>query len=592
MSINAEKGVRTPLLSKDSEGEIVYAWTRPRAILKACAILAMLIVVIVVVSGFARNSNQPPPPRFAWGTATAAYQVEGNRNVSERQPSIWDCFDTPMHEANGIECMAIRSSKPNQQPNIYGGENAAIADNDYIEYLKTVGELQTYGFNSYRMSISWPRVISYETTQSTDGIPRGTVNAAGVAHYKTVLSALQAANIDVALTMWHWDTPEALENYAFANPSCTIGGVDSSSTGSFWLCAESSIIFREYAELLLKEFGSYPAYWITLNEPLTIVENGYAGAGPHAPGRCSDRKNCWFGDDTVEPFVVAHNLLRAHAAAFNAWERAVAAAEVRADSTCGIVLSGNYQQPLDAHSSADKAAAGRMMEYMMAIFADPIFLGRWPDSVRIGAGTNLPPLDPSINGTHTGIYFQNYYTTNYAWADQATSPSASAADGYYTTSRVYNSGYHPGTGLPIGLASSNGWLFNYPPGLALMQNWLHERYPTVAFVVTENGWGNASTTDVEAETMDYVRCNYYRSHIGNMSKNAYERGIDVRGFFAWSIMDNYEWADGFSTRFGLTHVDYTTQQRTPKLSMRWFGNVTRMGPPPIGGQDELPPCKV
>jgi hypothetical protein len=242
MSINSDsKEVRQPLLPKDSEGELVNACTRPRSLCKACSILAVLVVAAIVVPGLLHHSSSQPQLEFAWGTATASYQVEGSRNVSDRQPSIWDCFDTPMREANGIACNAIRSSKPNRQPNIFNGENAATADNDYIEYLKTVGELQTYGFNSYRMSISWPRVMTFAEPASADELPQGTVNMAGVAHYKAVLSALQAANIDVALTMWHWDTPEALENYAFANPNCTVG-TDPSSTGSFWLCPNRSVL--------------------------------------------------------------------------------------------------------------------------------------------------------------------------------------------------------------------------------------------------------------------------------------------------------------------------------------------------------------
>merc|ERR1712153_287632 len=116
----------------------------------------------------------------------------------------------------------------------------------------------------------------------------------------------------------------------------------------------------------------------------------------------------------------------------------------------------------------------------------------------------------------------------------------------------------------------------YPPGLALIQSWLHERYPVAKFVVTENGWGNASTSMAE-DVEDIIRCNYYRGYIGGMATNAKKSGIDALGYFAGSIMDNYEWADGFSTRFGMTYVDYDTQIRTPKLSMRWFKHVTAPG---------------
>jgi beta-glucosidase len=204
----------------------------------------------------------------------------------------------------------------------------------------------------------------------------------------------------------------------------------------------------------------------------------------------------------------------------------------------------------------------------MAIFADPIFLGKWPEAVRAGAGANLPPLDPKINGSHCGLYFQNHYTTHYTWAPSNNAKYGAGAGlvagGFFATADYASSGYDPRAGsgggppAPIGLPSTNGWLFDFPPGLPRTQSWLHGRYPAARFVVTESGWGNAATSPAEDER-DLVRCNYYRSYIGNMSKNAAENGISVLGFFAWSVMDNYEWADGFSTRFGMTYVDYDTQ---------------------------------
>ena len=148
--------------------------------------------------------------------------------------------------------------------------------------------------------------------------PSGKITAArnndGINHYLNVLNALKNAGVDVALTMWHWDTPQALENYAYSNPACRVAGA---KTGSFWLCPDSDVFFKEYAQLLVGEFAGLAKYWITLNEPLTVIQNGYAGGAPHAPGRCSDRQKCWDGNDAVEPFVAAHNLLRAHAEAFN-----------------------------------------------------------------------------------------------------------------------------------------------------------------------------------------------------------------------------------------------------------------------------------
>jgi len=537
------------------------------------------ITTIALVATVYVNAVQSVPMLAArpmiWGSATAAYQVEGHRNATGRQPSVWDCFDTQMKGSNGVPCMSLKAIKPNNESNVHDFENAAVADNDYANYPETIAELQKFGFGAYRMSISWPRVLSYEV--DVNGKPVGKQNKEGIAHYRKVLTALKAAKIEVALTMWHWDTPMVLENWAYT--ACKTGGA---STGSFWLCKQSATYFEEYAALLLREFGPLVQNWITLNEPLTVIENGYAGSAPHAPGRCSDRELCFDGNDAVEPFVAIHNMLRAHAMGFNAWK---ASSNTVHGSRCGITLNGDFGYPAST-SPEDQDAADRFMEYEMAIFMDPIMYGRWPASVQKGANGALPTLDPVIPGTHTDIYFQNHYTTQYVWA----SPYNAAAKGYTKNGNFSTSGIHPKSKKPIGLPSSNGWLFDYPPGLAKNQEWLHARYPSMSIMVTENGWGNASTSEAE-DVNDLVRCNYYRSYIGNMSKTAHDSNITVEGFFAWSIMDNYEWADGFSTRFGLTYVDYTTQVRIPKLSMRWFASITKLAALPSQGQDAFPTCE-
>jgi beta-glucosidase len=241
----------------------------------------------------------------------------------------------------------------------------------------------------------------------------------------------------------------------------------------------------------------------------------------------------------------------------------------------------------------DLEASFRSMEYQMAIFADPIFHGKWPDSVMAGVGEALPALDASIHNSHAGIYFQNTYTTKYTWhgSNYQAHEQSKSTGGFYGTADFSESGYHPATGEPVGTPSSNGWLFSYGPGIAKLQTWLFTRYPqATGFVVTENGWGNATQTE-EEDVNDMVRCEFYRSYIGHMSENAINQGIPVLGYFAWSIMDNYEWADGFTTRFGLTYVDYATQKRTPKLSMRWFAAVTQLKALPAGGVDALPTCE-
>jgi beta-glucosidase/6-phospho-beta-glucosidase/beta-galactosidase len=186
-----------------------------------------------------------------------------------------------------------------------------------------------------------------------------------------------------------------------------------------------------------------------------------------------------------------------------------------------------------------------------------------------------------VKGTHDGHFFMNSYTTYFARA------ARKAGDcGWNCDAAAETSGYNWTSKAPVGTPSSNGWLFNYGPGLGKLANWYKNRYAGVSFVVTENGWGNASTTmEAEMEVDDLERCNYYRDYIGNLSAIAASNDIKVDAYFAWSLMDNYEWADGFSTRFGLTYVDYTTGKRTPKMSARWFQeHVTTLKELPTDGK--------
>ena len=156
-----------------------------------------------------------------------------------------------MTGANGVRCDAVKSFKPNNKSNTYKDENGGVADDELVHYARTVGDLQKFGFNSYRMSISWPRVMSYSMK---NGNLTSVVNQQGISYYLRVLNALASANIDVALTLWHWDTPEALENYAYAQPACM---VPNATTGSFWLCPHSDEIFLKYATLIIQHYGEW-----------------------------------------------------------------------------------------------------------------------------------------------------------------------------------------------------------------------------------------------------------------------------------------------------------------------------------------------
>jgi beta-glucosidase len=503
---------------------------------------------------------------ITWGTATAAYQVEGARDVDGRQPSIWDAFDTDNVSS------VIKSRKPNHQCNVFECENAARADLDYEKYPESVRLVNEIGFGAARLSISWSRVMSYCKDKSGGLAWRR--NEKGITHYKQVLSEYKKQGIKTAVAMFHWDLPLAIEEFA-ASKHC----------GSTWLCHDIiPDLFADYANLLLSEYKDLAAWWITLNEPLTVVQNGYASTS-HAPGRCSDRSKCWHGDSQTEPYRAAKGMVLAHARAFRLWEK-----HGRPGLGCGITLNGDWRIPF-TQSEADKAAQQRSLEWQAPPFADPIFFGRWPASIQERVGSRLPSWTEEevklVKGAHDGHFFMNSYTASFV-----RNAANAGACGWSCDSGADTSGRNFTSGAPIGTPSSNGWLFNYGPGLGELANWYSKRYPGVSFVVTENGWGNASSTmEAEMEVDDLERCSFYRDYIGNLSASAARNNFKVDAYFAWSLMDNYEWSDGFSVRFGLTFVNYTTGRRTPKMSARWFQeHITPLKNLPTDGKP-LPECR-
>lgn len=502
---------------------------------------------------------------FMWGTATASYQVEGYRHADGRQASIWDAFDT-----DGVSDR-FPAVTPKGLPHVYNGESGQFADGDYTRFENSASLVADAGFGLSRLSIAWSRVMTYRReNNSLVRVP----NEAGIAHYKKVLQAYTSRGVSVALTIFHWDLPLILEEEA-ASRECS----------SYWLCHDLvQETFIQYAELLIQEYSPYVDWWITINEPLTIITAGYSSGGM-APGRCSDRDACYAGNSSVEPYVAAKGLLLGHAAAFNAW-----VAGGRPGQGCGMTLNCDMMLPSDPSSDADKAAAQRKLEWSVGIFADVIHFGRWPQSVQMGAAGRIPTWTAEeiarVNGSHDKYFFMNSYTTNFVKAQS----DAEAGDcGFGCDAKAASSGYSFVTGEPIGTPSSNGWLFNYGPGLGELVAWYNRRYPGLEYVITENGWGTEAKSKQD-DLVDTERCNFYRDYLGNLSAAAMREGYKVAAYTAWSLMDNLEWADGYSTRFGMVYVDFKTMERTPKMSYRWLQKyVTNMTELPKDGKP-FPPC--
>ena len=421
------------------------------------------------------------PPGFLWGVSTAAYQIEGAVAEDGRGRSIWDTF---AHTPGRVR----------------DGDTGDVACDSYHRWAADVDLLTGLGVTAYRFSIAWPRV-------QPDG--SGPANPKGLDHYDRLVDALLRRGIAPVPTLFHWDLPQALED-----------------TGG-WLSRDTSYRFAEYAALVAERLGDRVTRWITLNEPVVHMAQGYAW-GTHAPGRTLE----------LGALPVAHHQLLGHGLAVRAL-RERGATQVMITNNCTPVRpAGPARHDVEAAAIYDAFHNG--------LFMDPVLTGAYPPAVA-------PPArdgDLEIIATPLDAIGINYYNPTRIGAP---------ADGDPLPFTVL-----PIEGVPV---TAFGWPV-VPAGLRDLLVGLSDRYgdalPPV--LITENG---CSTGDVLDDT-DRVR--YLDAHLRALHE-AIAAGVDVRGYFVWSLLDNFEWAYGYTKRFGLIHVDYETQQRTLKDSARWYSSV-------------------
>ncbi|MCO5555301.1 hypothetical protein L7F22_008846 [Adiantum nelumboides] len=461
------------------------------------------------------------PHSFIFGAATSAYQVEGAIHEGGKGTSIWDTF----------------THLPNK---ILDGKNGDVATDQYHRYEEDATLMQQLGFDSYRFSISWPRIFP-------DG-RKASYNKEGVAYYNRLIDALLRKGIKPFVTLYHWDLPQALQD--------SIGG---------WLNPEVVEHFSDFAETCFNEFGDRVKHWITLNEPLRFAFFGH-GIGIHAPGRTSNRLRSTVGHSPTEPYLVGHHALLAHAAAVHMYNKTFKANQ---GGTIGIAVDSEWGEPLST-SKADIEAAQRHLEYHIGWFLDPIFFGDYPASMRETAGERLPTFTPEEQALlknsldFVGI---NHYTTRYVTpADPDTKPTFGGWFDDIKTKRLAEV-----NGKPIGDKGASQWMYIVPWGFRKLVNWVTERYGRPPIYITENGMDdeNCPLKSLEDFLHDSKRVHYYQDYLAYLAESIRE-GADVRGYFAWSLMDNLEWESGFSKRFGLIFVDYSTLKRYPKDSALWF----------------------
>ena len=398
--------------------------------------------------------------------------------------------------------------------NTTNSETGDVACDHYHRAESDVALMKELGLGAYRFSIAWARLFPEGT---------GALNEAGLDFYERLVDTLLEHGIEPVVTLYHWDLPAALDDR---------GG---------WLNRDVADWFAEYTRVAVQRLGDRVRRWATLNEPWVVMDGGYVNGGL-APGH----RNLFEGP------LVAHNLLRAHA-------EAVRAFRTESDGEVGLVVNLEPKVPASDRPE-DRQATARADAYMNRIFLDPVFRGTYPDELADVFGeawTDVPAGDLALIREPIDFLGVNYYTR----AVVRDAPGA-----YIDGAERVRQERHTHT--------ETDWEV-YAPALTDVLLWVHERYGPVPLYVTENGAAFYDPPQTDGGRLDDpLRVAYLRDHLRAV-RRALDAGADVRGYFAWSLLDNYEWAHGYSKRFGIVHVDFETQERTPKASARFYADVIR-----------------
>ncbi|CAI8585867.1 unnamed protein product [Vicia faba] len=474
------------------------------------------------------------PNDFIFGTSTSAYQYEGGVKEGGKGTSIWDTFTKKYSEK------------------IVDRNTGEVSVDGYHRYKEDVGIMKYMSLDAYRLSISWSRILP-------NGRISGGINQEGITYYNNLINELLANGIEVFVTLFHWDLPQALEDEygGFLSPLIVFD-------------------FLNYAELCFKEFGDRVKHWITINEPSTYTIAGYA-IGMFPPGRCSDWQNlnCTGGDSATEPYLVAHHLLLAHAAAVQVYKtKYQVPLLLKSQSTyqrgcIGIALQSYWFVPF-SNSKSDERAAERSIEFMFGWFMTPLTTGGYPQTMRSLVGQRLPKFSEEqaklVRGSFDFIGL-NYYTSRYA----ANVPHLNKTIPCYLTDSLANVTVER-NGVPIGPKGASDWFYIYPMGFKKLLVYIKEKYNNPLIYVAENGIdeNNDPTLSLDEALKDIHRIKYHHDHLSYL-RSAIRFGVNVKGYFAWSLLDNFEWTEGYTVRFGMNFVDYNNKlKRYQKLSAQWF----------------------
>lgn len=440
---------------------------------------------------------------FAWGAASASYQVEGAAREDGKGLNIWDVFSA-------------------EDGKIYEGHNGDIACDAYHRINEDIQVMKKMGLKAYRFSVSWSRILPEGT---------GKINEKGLEYYDRLINSLLENNIQPYLTLYHWDLPYELHRQ---------GG---------WLNPKSPEWFYEYARIIGERFSDRVTNFFTINEQQCAGGLGYY-TGTHAPGLKLGPKDF---------FSVWHNLLKAHGRAVQALRETAHRTVKIGMAPCGALYmpETNFKEDIEAARKATFSIPENTVDaciWDVAMCADPVFLGHYPEDIQRKFGHYFPKItqeDMKLISQPLDIYGQNMYNAVTVRAGENGEPV-----------RVKRYDGFPQTAL--------GWPVT-PECMYWAPKFLYERYQKPV-IITENGMASHDWVSVDGQVHDSSRVDFMKRYLYEL-KRGVEEGTDVRGYFAWALMDNFEWTLGYSARFGLAFTDFQTQQRIVKDSGKYYREV-------------------
>jgi len=476
---------------------------------------------------------------FLWGAATAAAQIEGAWNVS-KQASIWDdfCHSIPHRDTTEVPFHKQCGSFP-------PGESDSrwvtpeVTDDFYHTWKDDLKLLASYGMNAMRVSISWPRIMPWnEASQKHEP------NPVGIKFYQDVFAEMKSLGITPFVTLFHWDLPNDLS----------------------WL--EDSVVpaFVEYAELAFDSFQDVND-WATFNEPNSVCSLGY-GQAAFAPGH----------KETTGAVKCSHHVLQAHALAVQSFR------QKRPDSQIGIVLDYKWAYP-QTDSDDDKRAADFDRDNVLGVFAEPIFLtGDYPQSLKDWYGSELPALTEAekiaLKGSADFFGLNTYGGKIAVWNNKSLAEYQPGDDVVERYSFSPCDGKHDDAKANLDdpafeCGAASGWLWAKPVAIKDYLDYVNNVLGVSKVYVTEFGVDVDKESDMKQEDAikDHYREEYYRRYLKQIAVAKEELNVPLKGVFAWSLMDNFEWGDGLNFRFGITYVNFTDMTRTPKQSAHWWSKM-------------------